>query len=161
MSNYDELVKALRCGNTGDDECGSSDCPYWSGLGCMDGKLCADATAAIEDLEGFLAEAERDRDEYMERMEKEQKRVLELQSEVKEQKRIAAHYEQEAKDYWKEACDYKAQIPKKGEWIEESYNNQNNLYRCSVCGLTMLTNTDYVKKHNYCYGCGAKMGVQE
>ena len=30
-----------------------------------------------------------------------------LQAEVNEQKQIAAHYEQTAKDYWKEACDYK------------------------------------------------------
>lgn len=45
-----ELVKALRCENTGDDECGSSDCPYWSGLGCMDGQLMEDAAAAIETL---------------------------------------------------------------------------------------------------------------
>lgn len=51
MTDYTELVKALRCENTGDDECGSSDCPYWSGLGCMDGQLMEDAAAAIEALE--------------------------------------------------------------------------------------------------------------
>ena len=51
MTNYDELVKALRCENTGDDECGSSDCPYWSGLGCMDGQLMGDAADAIEALQ--------------------------------------------------------------------------------------------------------------
>ena len=50
MTDYSELVKALRCENTGDDECGSSDCPYWSGLGCMDGQLMEDAAAAIEAL---------------------------------------------------------------------------------------------------------------
>lgn len=33
-----------------------------------------------------------------------------LQAEVEEQKQIAAHYEQAAKDYWKEACDYKAEV---------------------------------------------------
>lgn len=33
--------------------------------------------------------------------------IEELQAEVNEQKQIAAHYEQTAKDYWKEACDYK------------------------------------------------------
>lgn len=51
MTDYTELVKALLCENTGDDECGSSDCPYWSGLGCMDGQLMEDAAAAIEDLQ--------------------------------------------------------------------------------------------------------------
>lgn len=52
--SYDNLVKALRCDNTGDDECGSSDCPYWSGLGCMDGQLMGDAAAAIEALQAQL-----------------------------------------------------------------------------------------------------------
>ena len=58
MTNYTELVKALRCDNTGDDECGSSDCPYWSGLGCMDGQLMGDAADAIEALQARLGEAE-------------------------------------------------------------------------------------------------------
>lgn len=51
MTDYAKLVEALRCENTGDDECGSSDCPYWSGLGCMDGQLMEDAAAAIEALQ--------------------------------------------------------------------------------------------------------------
>lgn len=54
MTNYTELVKPLRCENTGDDECGSSDCPYWSGLGCMDGQLMEDAAAEIEALQAQL-----------------------------------------------------------------------------------------------------------
>ena len=54
MTNYTELVKSLRCENTGDDECGSSDCPYWSGLGCMDGQLMEDAAAAIEALQAEM-----------------------------------------------------------------------------------------------------------
>ena len=51
--------------------------------------------------------------------------------------------------------------PKRGWWIKESHNNQHNLYRCSVCGLEMLTNPDYAKKHKFCFGCGAKMEVQD
>lgn len=51
MTDYKKLVAALRCENTGDDECGSSDCPYWSGLGCMDGQLMEDAADAIEALQ--------------------------------------------------------------------------------------------------------------
>ena len=57
---YDELVKALRCENTGDDECGSSDCPYWSGLGCMDGQLMEDAADAIEKITAMYEKAEMD-----------------------------------------------------------------------------------------------------
>lgn len=33
---------------------------------------------------------------------------------IEELSQIAAHYEQTAKDYWKEACDYEAAIPR---WI--------------------------------------------
>lgn len=57
MTDYSELVKALRCDNTGDDECGSSDCPYWSGLGCMDGQLMEDAADAIETLKAEVKDA--------------------------------------------------------------------------------------------------------
>ena len=55
MSDYDNLVAALRCGEYR-PECGASDCPYWSGLGCMDGQLMTDAADAIEALQ---AEVER------------------------------------------------------------------------------------------------------
>ena len=71
MQNYSKLVEALRCGEY-KPECGSSDCTYWSGLGCMDGQLMEDAAAAIEELQ-----------------------------------QIADHHEQTAKDYWKDACEYK------------------------------------------------------
>lgn len=54
MTDYTELIRSLRCENTGDDECGSSDCPYWSGLGCMDGQLMEDAADAIEALQAQL-----------------------------------------------------------------------------------------------------------
>lgn len=54
MTDYTELIRSLRCENTGDDECGSSDCTYWSGLGCMDGQLMEDAAAAIEALQAQL-----------------------------------------------------------------------------------------------------------
>lgn len=53
MTDYTELVKALRCGEY-KPECGSSDCPYWSGLGCMDGQLMEDAAAAIEALQAQM-----------------------------------------------------------------------------------------------------------
>ena len=54
MTDYTELIRSLRCENTGDDECGSSDCTYWSGLGCMDGQLMEDAADAIEALQAQL-----------------------------------------------------------------------------------------------------------
>ena len=36
---------------------------------------------------------------------------------IEELQQIAGHYEQTAKDYWKEACEYKAQLPKRGKRI--------------------------------------------
>lgn len=89
---YKKLVEALRLCQFG--ECGCGKCYYkeLKGDWCTennhpeffdcDDKLKLDAAAAIEDLEGFLAEAERDRDEYEERMRKEQERVIELQAEA-------------------------------------------------------------------------------
>ena len=56
MTDYKKLVNALRCGEYR-PECGSSDCPYWSGLGCMDGQLMEDAAAAIEALETEIRES--------------------------------------------------------------------------------------------------------
>lgn len=67
MTDYTELVKALRCGEY-KPECGSSDCPYWSGLGCMDGQLMEDAAAAIEELE-------KERDYYKQQYENRQRLI--------------------------------------------------------------------------------------
>lgn len=83
MAEYTELINALRhCSYEGIVKC--NECKYsgkeWP-FGCEE-ELMKDAADAIEDLEGFLAEAERDRDEYEERMRKEQERVIELQAEV-------------------------------------------------------------------------------
>ena len=76
---------------------------------------------------------------------------------IEELLQIADHYEQTAKDYWKQACDYKEQLPKHGEWkhIFGGY------VECSICGASPLLDgeREYVET-NYCPNCGAKMGVQ-
>ena len=64
--NYEELVKALRCGEY-KPECGSSDCPYWSGLGCMEGQLVEDAAAAIEALQAEVKRLKECNDELREK----------------------------------------------------------------------------------------------
>ena len=80
MTDYSELVKALRyCAESGDFKCGK-DCPMHTEYPNCLTKMDTDAAAAIEELQ-----------------------------------QIAEHYEQTAKDYWKEACEYKAQLPKRGE----------------------------------------------
>lgn len=81
MMDYKKLVEALRicAGFVENPSCAK--CSYSESTRCkMD--MMQDAADAIEDLEGFLAEAERDRDEYEERMRKEQERVIELQAEA-------------------------------------------------------------------------------
>lgn len=65
MTDYTKLVEALRCGEY-KPECGSSDCPYWSGLGCMDGQLMEDAAAAIEALQAEVERLEPKRGEWIE-----------------------------------------------------------------------------------------------
>ena len=60
----------------------------------------------------------------------------------------------------KRIAELEAQLPKEGEWIEGTYNLAHNLYKCSVCGLAMITTPDYAEKHHYCYGCGAKNKVK-
>ena len=52
----DELIKALRCEQYGDDECENAECPYWSELGCRNGIANRDAADAIERL---VAEVDR------------------------------------------------------------------------------------------------------
>ena len=48
-------------------------------------------------------------------------------------------------------------MPKRGEWVKAIWNNAHILCRCSVCGNEMFTKPDYVKKHKYCFNCGARM----
>lgn len=85
MSDYAKITKSLRCGNIGDDECGFSDCPYWSNLGCMDGILCEDAAAAIEELtaqvkdKDYLIQQQVDEIERLRRdVKKQQEKMIEL-----------------------------------------------------------------------------------
>ena len=73
---------------------------------------------------------------------------------IEELQQIAEHHEQTAKDYWKEACEYKAQLPKRGEWHTELYDGDKK-YQCSNC----LTHWDVETR--YCPFCGAKMEVQD
>ena len=181
MESYDSLVKALICGEYPEMSC--LRCSYGSPVYCDRDKIMRDAAAAIEDLEGFLAEAERDRDEYMERMEKEQKRVLELQAklerlkecldELREAQTYIDHYGDKwmtsAKDVPTSAYNHgymdgkneaeQALEPKRGEWIE--IRGGFGL-RCSACGGDALCNgieEDVPSK--YCPNCGAKMEVQD
>lgn len=125
MTDYTELVKALRyCAESGDFNC-NKDCPMYPNYPKCLTKMDMDAAAAIEELQ-----------------------------------QIADHYEQTAKDYWKEACEYKAQLPKRGEWLNvtDSYHWYG---KCSVCGEEFVVDAYYAGGMNYCPNCGAKMGGTE
>lgn len=74
---------------------------------------------------------------------------------IEELQQISEHYEQTAKDYWKkEACEYKAQLPKRGEW-ELIDGAEPMRWGCSRCKYMSWETS------NYCPRCGAKMEVQE
>ena len=80
---------------------------------------------------------------------------------IEELQQIADHHEQTAKEYWKEACEYKAQLPKRGEWVRvedgESYH-----YECSECGERPLySRYGDVVLSGVCPLCGAKMEAQD
>ena len=156
MTDYEELAKALRCENTGDDECGSSDCPYWSGLGCMDGQLMEDAAAAIEALQKRLVNA---------------LTALHLANEKMGYYGIQPYTEADGEDMisdWVKTLvheELKQQLPKRGEWEREMDVNDEPFYQCSVCGECFDFNSDSTHEvFNYCPNCGAdmrKMEVQE
>ena len=81
MTDYKKLVDALRCGEY-KPECGSSDCPYWSGLGCMDGQLMEDAAAAIEGLRAEKNGIQGELDSLRVFADESQRRIEELQAEL-------------------------------------------------------------------------------
>lgn len=77
---------------------------------------------------------------------------------IEELQQIAAHYEQSAKDYWKEACEYKAQLPKRGEWIKhpEVKNIYGGVYiECPFCGEKYVVQN--VSDEKFCRNCGADL----
>ena len=140
MTDYTELIKALR---------------FETDYVPVE-KTMRDAAAAIEDLEGFLAEAERDRDEYEERMRKEQERVLDLQARLGEAENSVENY----KRMWLEKHE-----PKIGRWKgwtathwTKQYDangapiySEHTYYECSYCGRKTAI------KENFCPNCGAVM----
>lgn len=48
-----------------------------------------------------------------------------------------------------------------GEWIRSYWNGANMRYTCSRCQLSIVTNEDYIKKHRFCFACGAIMAETE
>lgn len=81
---------------------------------------------------------------------------------IEELQQIADHYEQTAKDYWKEACEYKAQLPKRGKWKPFDLTYGRSIYSCSVCEqATEVPMCMEKPMYAYCPNCGAKMEMQD
>jgi len=134
MTDYSDLVRKMRtC--IGDKKCFEKECRYWSELGCMDGNICCDAADAIEALQA-------------------------------EQKKTVTHIFCEEQQKWEEYCtglmsrirELKAQMPKRGEWIDDEFTSKG---RCSVCGEEWSWFDNCMETFKYCPNCGAKMEVQD
>ena len=158
MTDYKKLVEALRfCSGTHTKPTKCPDYGEFCGCGgkCLD-KHLTDAAAAIEDLEGFLSEAERDRDEYEERMRKEQERVLDLQARLEEAENSVENY----KRMWLEKHEPKTARWEgwtSTHWSKRCDSNgdpiytEHTYYQCSYCGRRTVV------RENICPNCGAVM----
>ena len=146
MTDYTELVRKMRtC--IGDKKCFEKECRYWSELGCMDGNICCDAAAAIEELQ---AEVEKWRTRY----ENADDYVAELNDKVTELK-----------------AEVKRLEPKRGEWIWDPDGMDWGIgsWKCKNCHARPNTywqsdstiNPLRFAGSRYCPNCGAKMDGKE
>ena len=108
-------------------------------------QLYKDAAAAIEDLQA------------------EQKKTV---TQIFGEEQIA--WEGRCKDLLYQIADLQAEVPKRGEWVEENRRPRSSQFVCSECHRTAYdpqpTRDKAWKKrcrYAYCPNCGAKMEVQE
>lgn len=155
MTDYTELVKALRC--CAEDKCGQ--CNYnWNPNRefCMN-SMCKSAADAIEALQAEV------------------KRLKDCNDELREAQTYIDHYGDKwltsAKDVPTSAYNHgymdgkneaeQALEPKRGEWIVKGANRID----CSVCGHSVCfafgLSEGSLDLYKYCPECGAKMEVQE
>lgn len=143
--SYKELIKSLRCKGLS-KECDT--CEY--GYRLSPDSECNDACDRMK-LENDAADALEAADNRISRLEEDLK-TREAEREVM----------QDTIKICEEAADrYKAQLPKRGEWIRveggESYH-----YECSRCGERPLySRFGDIVFSGVCPVCGAKMEVQE
>lgn len=83
---------------------------------------------------------------------------------IEELKAIAHSHCVAASAYWEELEELKAQLPKRGEWVEENRRPRSSQFVCSECHRTAYdpqpTRDKAWKKrcrYAYCPNCGAKM----
>lgn len=154
MTDYDKLVKALRCCCPQPEET-CDGCPYDTAGECNISRMMFDAAAAIEALETEIRESMQ---KCAECGDEQEQKVKELQARLGEAENSA--------ERWKDMYLTK-QLPKRGEWVKGS----DGLYHCSECGKTApyLDAFDGVIQYweplFFCNNCGAdmraKMEVQD
>ena len=152
MTDYTELVKALRCCGNVNTDC--TVCPWDKyNFGMCAEKLLMDAAAAIEELQNKVVELEEQLNDAEIAADENGRQVEELQAEVDTLKRTDIKRCQE--------CLYLGQpvgeqlLPKLGEWelIDGAEPMRWGCSRCKYMSWETL---------NYCPRCGAKMTeVQE
>ena len=133
-SNYEELIKALRCKR---DDCEGCDLAFYDhdeGWMCQYAAKDYDAAAAIEALN----------------------RLVDLNTERCECLREQLRKAQE--QYEKHLNELEQQLPKRGKWIDGDARRVTA--RCSVCGHLRLGNgAEWANKHvHFCEVCGSRMG---
>ena len=171
MTDYTELVKALRLCQFG--ECGCGKCYYkeLKGDWCTednhpeffdcDDKLKLDAAAAIEALNNLVSlnteRCEGLRKQLREAQEQYEKNINELEKEL-------SFSESTYEEYQIVAATQNAllakKLPKRGEWKRDEKRWGENSIRCSLCGAVIEDEEWGWRNWNYCYHCGAKMEVQ-
>ena len=148
MTDYTELVEALRHCYEDDDACAT--CQRWLardewGIKCK-GRLISDAAAAIEALNNLVS----------------------LNTERCEGLREQLRKAQE--QYDKHLNELEQQLPKRGQYVHGRELSREYIgdclasidyedWRCSVCGIVFEQWS--IPKYNYCPNCGAKMEAQE
>ena len=142
MSDYTELVKALRCKR---DDCEGCNLAFFDndeGWMCQYSAKDDDAAAAIEALQAMLTEADK-KQAYQHDY------ICELVAEVEELKAAQPHLVSVE------------QLPKRGEWIDVD-EIKTYCSNCNWASYSMLAKKDaFLLRNNktkFCPNCGAKMG---
>ena len=90
-----------------------------------------------------------------------EKLMLDAAAAIEELQQIAGHYEQTAKDYWKEACEYHAIVLAKGITAKES-EELIRKFKKLPCGPIEPNEPKRGEKYPFrCPNCGTVVGVME
>ena len=168
MTDYTKLVKALRI------------LQDKNSLSYYKRQVCKDAADAIEKITAMYEKTEMDATNLTGKLaqaEAEVERLKDSNEELREKQTYIDHYGAEwmtsAKDVPTAAYEHgyadgrdeaEAQLPKRGEWIEENRRPRSSQFVCSECHRTAYDpqptrDKAYRKRcrYAYCPNCGAKM----